>query len=318
MQENIINVDKISKTFLNKNAEKKAIDSVSFKIKSGEITGYIGKNGAGKSTMIKILCGILTPSCGKATVKGITPYKNRIKNAQNIGAVFGQRTQLWWDLPLIDSYNILRKIYKVGKRDFENRLDYFDHAFNISKLFKSLVRTLSLGERMKADIVASMLHNPSVLFLDEPTIGLDYYSKKSMRKVIKDLNSNFGTTIVITTHDMQDIEQLCERVIIVDKGAKLYDDTLRNLKERFGTHKHIKIKNMDQEDAAILLRKLDLPETNYIYDYKKNILELSLDNSMNKSSLQTLLNIIFLFCSPNDITVKDDDIESIIERIHIK
>ncbi|MCK7488135.1 MAG: ATP-binding cassette domain-containing protein [Bacillus subtilis] len=189
---------------------KTAVDNVSFSVNQGEIIGYIGPNGAGKSTTIKILTGILTPSSGSVVVDGLVPYLKRTQNAKKIGVVFGQRTQLWWDLPLNESFTVLKEIYQIPESEYKERLAYFDGLFGLHEFIKQPVRQLSLGQRMKADIVASLLHNPKLLFLDEPTIGLDVIAKENIRKTIHDINKKYNTTVILTTHDLADIEELLQ------------------------------------------------------------------------------------------------------------
>lgn len=242
----MISVTKVSKEVSVKGGKKTIVSDINFEIKEGEIVGYIGPNGAGKSTTIKMLCGIIEPSVGELEVCGITPYKNRIKNGMNIGVVFGQRTQLWWDLPLRDSFKVLREIYRVDKREFEERLEYLAEVFDIKKLFDATVRTLSLGERMKADLVASLLHNPKVLFLDEPTIGLDFASKRKMREAILDINKKYKTTIILTTHDFTDIEELCDRIIVLNKGEIIYDGSMTEVNNKYRTERVLEISENEE------------------------------------------------------------------------
>ena len=199
---------------------KRAVDDISFEINDGEIVGYIGANGAGKSTTIKMMTGILTPTNGIVTVNGIVPYENREKNAKNIGVVFGQKTQLWWDLPISETFSLLKDIYDISDNDFEERMNFFKKVLGLEEFFLNPVRTLSLGQRMRADLAAALIHNPKVIYLDEPTIGLDVVVKESVRKAIKEINKKYGTTIILTTHDLNDIEELCNRIIIIDKGKK--------------------------------------------------------------------------------------------------
>lgn len=208
----------------------KAIDNINLSINEGEIVGYIGPNGAGKSTTIKVLSGILTPDTGVVRINGLDPIIDRKKNAAQIGVVFGQRTQLWWDLPVGDSFDLIKEIYNIPLHDYEERLVELVTLFDLSEVVKSPVRQLSLGQRVKCDIAASLLHNPKVLFLDEPTIGLDAISKKSVRALIKEINSKFNTTIILTTHDMQDISELASRVVLIGAGKVLYDGSISKIK----------------------------------------------------------------------------------------
>ena len=192
---------------------KKAVDDISFQIEDGEIVGYIGSNGAGKSTTIKMMTGILTPTKGNCIINGVDPNKKRKENAQNIGVVFGQRTQLWWDLPLSESFTILKEIYNVSDEEYEKQMKFLNEVLELSEFFDRPVRNLSLGQRMRADLGAALLHNPKVLYLDEPTIGLDVLVKDNIRKAIKEINEKYHTTVILTTHDIGDIEELCTRII---------------------------------------------------------------------------------------------------------
>jgi ABC-2 type transport system ATP-binding protein len=213
---------------------KKAVDNMNFSIAEGEMVGYIGANGAGKSTTIKMMTGILVPTSGKCVVNGIVPYKDRQHNAKQIGVVFGQRTQLWWDLPLTETFSILKEIYDVGDSDYKKRMEFFNEVLEINEFIGSPVRTLSLGQRMRADLAAALIHNPKILYLDEPTIGLDVMVKENIRKAIKGINSEFKTTVILTTHDLSDIEELCDRIIIIDKGKSVYDGGIGDIKDKYG------------------------------------------------------------------------------------
>ncbi|MBQ8597731.1 MAG: ABC transporter ATP-binding protein [Lachnospiraceae bacterium] len=208
-----------------------ALDDVSFTISDGEMVGYIGPNGAGKSSTIKILSGILTPEEGTCLVGGLIPWKNRIEHVKNIGVVFGQRTQLWWDVPVMDSFELLKEIYSVDKSVYRHNLEQLTEMLNLSDLLKTPVRQLSLGQRMRCEIAASLLHDPKILFLDEPTIGLDAVSKLAVRDFILKLNKEKKTTVILTTHDMQDIEALTNRVILIGKGKVLLDGTIDDIKK---------------------------------------------------------------------------------------
>ncbi|MEV7584125.1 ABC transporter ATP-binding protein [Streptomyces erythrochromogenes] len=207
----------------------RAVDGISFTVARGEMVGYIGPNGAGKSTTIKMLTGILTPSGGRLRVAGIDPARERVRLAQRIGVVFGQRTTLWWDLPLKDSYGLMRRMYRVPKARFEENLERCVDRLDLGELLDVPVRQLSLGQRMRGDIAAALLHDPDVLYLDEPTIGLDVVSKAKVRGFLRQLNEERGTTVLLTTHDLQDIEQLCERVMVIDHGRLMYDGALGGL-----------------------------------------------------------------------------------------
>ncbi|MFF4753104.1 ABC transporter ATP-binding protein [Streptomyces sp. NPDC002514] len=209
----------------------RAVDSISFTVARGEMVGYIGPNGAGKSTTIKMLTGILTPSGGRLRVAGIEPARERRRLAQRIGVVFGQRTTLWWDLPLIDSYRLVHRMYRIPDRRYRENLDRCVELLELADLLDVPVRQLSLGQRMRGDIAAALLHDPEVLYLDEPTIGLDVVSKAKVREFLRSLNADRGTTVLLTTHDLQDIEQLCSRVMVIDHGRLVYDGPLTGLHE---------------------------------------------------------------------------------------
>lgn len=216
----------------------KALDDVSFSIGEGEMVGYIGPNGAGKSSTIKILCGILVPDSGTCTVNGYTPWQERIRYVREIGVVFGQRSQLWWDVPVIDSFELLRDIYTIPKETYENNVEELTSLLNLSDLLRTPTRQLSLGQRMRCELAASLLHSPKVLFLDEPTIGLDAVSKLAVREFILKLNQMQKTTVILTTHDMQDIEALTSRIILIGKGKILIDGSLSDIKSDGGDIDH--------------------------------------------------------------------------------
>ena len=219
-----------------------ALKDVSFSVDKGELVGYIGPNGAGKSTTVKILSGILTPDGGEATVGGLVPWKERKEHVKNIGVVFGQRSQLWWDVPIVDSYSLLKDIYRIPKRDYDSRLKELSEALQLEPLMRTPLRLLSLGQRMRAELCGSLLHRPELLFLDEPTIGLDAVSKLALRDFLKWENKEYGTTIMLTTHDMEDIAALCSRVMVLGHGQKLFDGKLPDLLERFDTVRNVRVK----------------------------------------------------------------------------
>ncbi|WP_228447075.1 ABC transporter ATP-binding protein [Streptomyces paludis] len=231
----------------------RAVDSLSFRVARGEMVGYIGPNGAGKSTTIKMLTGILTPSAGRLRVAGIDPSRERTRLAQRIGVVFGQRTTLWWDLPLIDSYRLMHRMYRVPDARFRVNLERCVELLDLGALLDVPVRQLSLGQRMRGDIAAALLHDPEVLYLDEPTIGLDVISKAKVRGFLRDLNAERGTTVLLTTHDLTDIEQLCERVMVIDHGRLLYDGSPSGLHE-VGESERTLVIDLERE-----LPPIDLP-----------------------------------------------------------
>jgi ABC-2 type transport system ATP-binding protein len=216
--------------------EIEALKGVSFKINEGEVVGYIGPNGAGKSTTIKVMSGILVPDSGKCEILGRTPWNDRIEHVKNIGVVFGQRSQLMWDIPVIDSFELLRDIYRVPQKEYKTNLDILTGIFDLDGILGTPVRQLSLGQRMRCEITASLLHSPRLLFLDEPTIGLDAVSKVAVRKFIKEINREKGVTVILTTHDMGDVEALTDRVLLIGKGQILFDGSFTNLKSRYNTY----------------------------------------------------------------------------------
>lgn len=239
--------------FVREHTNVKALNDISFSINEGEIVGYIGPNGAGKSTTIKVMSGILVPDFGSCSIMGYTPWKDRAAYVKNIGVVFGQRSQLWWDVPVIDSYELLRDIYKIPAETYKANLDMLVDTLELHNLINTPVRQLSLGQRMRCEIAASLLHSPKILFLDEPTIGLDAVSKIAVRQFIKTINKEKGVTVILTTHDMSDIEALAERILMIGKGALLYDGTLNDLRNRFGTHRTITV------DYREHLQPVDIP-----------------------------------------------------------
>ncbi|MGL4336580.1 MAG: ABC transporter ATP-binding protein [Turicibacter sp.] len=295
---------------------KTAVNQISFDISKGEIVGYIGANGAGKSTTIKMMTGILTPSSGTVTVDGIIPYENREKNAKDIGVVFGQRTQLWWDLPLSETFSLLKDIYDVSDEDFNERMAFLNEVLELKSFLLSPVRTLSLGQRMRADIAAALIHNPKVIYLDEPTIGLDVIVKENVRRAIKVINQKYGTTIILTTHDLNDIEELCKRIIIIDEGKKLYDGSLEEIKNKYGymttldiqTKKHIRVAELD------LNEKLSLSEEDLVVTSDDN--KLSVTFNKTKTSASDVMFHIMNEYRVLDFTVKETSIEDIIKKIY--
>ena len=231
-----------------------ALKDVSFEIEKGELVGYIGPNGAGKSTTVKILSGILVPDSGTVRVGGRTPWENRKDHVSHIGVVFGQRTQLWWDVPLLDSYSLLKDIYRVPEEKYRKRLDELTGTLQLGDLLRTPLRLLSLGQRMRAELCGSLLHSPELLYLDEPTIGLDAVSKLALRDFLRWENAEKGTTILLTTHDMEDIAALCSRVMVLGHGSKLYDGGLQDLLSQYDTTKTVQVEehqNIDQVIAAM-------------------------------------------------------------------
>ncbi|MBA4495321.1 ATP-binding cassette domain-containing protein [Paenactinomyces guangxiensis] len=286
---------------------KEAVCDLSFQIGEGECVGYIGPNGAGKSTTIKMLSGILHPTSGNVLIMGYSPQRDRKKLARLFGIVFGQRTQLWWDLPLRDSYEILRQMYKVSANAYRNFLEQYDHLLGIGDFLETPVRKLSLGQRMRADLAAALIHDPPVLFLDEPTIGLDVVAKKRMREFLKEMNEKQKKTILLTTHDMDDIEYLCNRVIVINHGKIILDGTLKQLQKLIGLPSmiHIKYKNHPLEKPLPLSEKVVVrgDEVTILYD-------------RNKTSVPALLAQVSSWGELLDIQMTEPGIEEIIQRIY--
>ncbi len=294
-----------------------AVDDVSFEIAPGEIVGYIGANGAGKSTTIKMMTGILTPTAGTIRVDGIVPYEKRRENAGKIGVVFGQRTQLWWDLPVNESLTLLRDIYGVTKAEYQARFAFLDQVLGLSEFLMSPVRTLSLGQRMRADLAASLIHRPKVLYLDEPTIGLDVIVKEKVRTAIKELNREYGTTIVLTTHDLNDIEELCKRIIVIDSGRLVYDGTLEDLRMRYGRTRTVRLHladgtKFDPQPLELDLRTLDPSSETRLVDGE---LAVSFDRSV--AGVAAIVQRIMNHCEVLDYAISETRIEEIVKRIYL-
>ena len=277
---NYIHVDHLQKTFIVRKKretgrllrEKEtvfALRDLSFVIEKGELVGYIGPNGAGKSTTVKILSGILTPDSGNVSVDGRIPWESRREHVRNIGVVFGQRMQLWWDVPILDSYGLLKEIYRIPDADYRQRLKELTEALQLENLLRTPLRQLSLGQRMRAELCGSLLHRPGLLFLDEPTIGLDAVSKLALRDFLRWENREHGTTILLTTHDMEDIAALCSRVMVLGHGQKLYDGDLPALLEKYDTSRTVTVRFEDPEtmpalpEEAVLSREGDLVKVVY-------------------------------------------------------
>ncbi len=284
-----------------------AVNNINFNIKKGEIVGLIGLNGAGKSTTIKMLTGILYPSSGKVIVNNKEPYKNRKENASNIGVVLGSKSQLWWNIPLIQSFSVLKSIYRISDNDYNNNIKNFCEILDIKKYINSPVRELSLGQRMRAEIASSLLHNPEILYLDEPTIGLDVIAKESIRKFIKENNKINNTTVILTTHDMNDIEELCDRIIIMDKGKIIYDGSIYSLRNQFKYSGFISVE-LDKEISDFYIDKnvfiTNSGTRKQIYYNKQEIASIDIINDISSKY------------SVTDISIKEIDLEYIIKNIH--
>ena len=301
--------------FNREKVKKVAVDDISFSIADGEIVGYIGSNGAGKSTTIKMMTGILRPTSGEITVNGIDPGENRKENASNIGVVFGQRTQLWWDLPLSESFTILKEIYDVSDEDYKTRMEFINGVLELSDFFDRPVRTLSLGQRMRADLGAALLHNPKVLYLDEPTIGLDIVVKDNIRKAIRQINEQYNTTVILTTHDIGDIEELCSRIIIIDEGRKIYDGTLQHLRDTYGTHRILRME-VHHEPQSELWETLGVSAEDCVstYDAQRKTLEVRFDK--NKLHAPRILAAVMQETDVSDVQIIETDLAQIVKQIY--
>ena len=268
-----------------------AVKNVSLSIDRGEIIGYLGPNGAGKSTTIKIMTGVLEPTSGEILVNGTVPYKNRTKNAENIGVVFGQRSQLWWSLPLIESFKLLRDIYMVPEQEYKDTLELYSSLVDMSPILHKTVRQMSLGQRTLSDILAAFLHNPDIVFLDEPTIGLDVAMKSKIRDLIKGLNQEKGTTVILTTHDMGDVDALCKRIVIIDKGMKIYDNDIDHLKTYFGSYRTLRMRLSD-----------DTWEERVIDESKEDVMDVIMKKQKE--------------CKIKDIQLQEISTEEVIKKIY--
>ena len=297
---------------------KTAVDDISFSIDTGEIVGYIGSNGAGKSTTIKMMTGILVPTKGTCTVAGINPSRSRKENAQNIGVVFGQRTQLWWDLPLSESFTILKEIYNVSDTAYAEQMEFLNRVLALQDLFDRPVRTLSLGQRMRADLGAALLHNPKVLYLDEPTIGLDLVVKDNIRKAIKEINEKYQTTVILTTHDIGDIEELCSRIMIIDEGRKIYDGSLCELKDTYGTKRKVsmEVKQPEKIKGLCLHELLGVQETECSMALNLENSTLSVTFDKHKLQVPQLLSAVMAVAEVKDIQIQETELAEIVKEIY--
>jgi ABC-2 type transport system ATP-binding protein len=284
-----------------------AVDGINFTIHKGELIGYLGPNGAGKSTTIKMLTGLLVPTSGDLAVNGRVPWRDRIEHVAGIGAVFGQRTTLWWDLPVIESLELLQYVYKVQRSTFNRNLEEFTELLELGPFLGNPVRTLSLGQRMRADIAAALLHDPAILFLDEPTIGLDVVAKERIRGFITHVNRSHGTTVVLTTHDLSDVEKLCERVLIIDHGKLLFDGALNELKTRFGGRRELVVDLAEDYDdvtvpgAEVIAR--DGPRVSYAFD-------------RDELTASELIHRVSGLYRIRDLEVREPQIEATVRRIY--
>lgn len=290
----------------------RAVDQISFDIFPGELVGYIGKNGAGKSTTIKMLTGVLVPTQGQIYVNGLIPHQHRAENGQNIGVVFGQRTQLKWDIPVMESFRLLKEIYGVGTAVYNRNMEIFANVLGIDNLLTTPVRKLSLGQRMKCDLAASFLHNPKIIYLDEPTIGLDVLAKENIRTFIKTMNAEQNTTVILTTHDLEDIESICRRTIIIDSGRIVYDGSIDAIKSRFGKYKTLNIEvknNLHQENKQVIF-----PNGVIVLEMDKHHVRLQLNRE--ETSITEITKILVDHYDISDLSIEEVGIGAIVKQIY--
>jgi ABC-2 type transport system ATP-binding protein len=296
--------------------DKVAVDRVSFIIEPGEMVGYIGVNGAGKSTTIKLLTGILQPSGGQVRVLGRDPHRQRVANAQEIGVVFGQRSQLWWDLALIESLNLVAKIYNVSPLRYKLLLDRFSETLQLKELLHIPIRNMSLGQKMRSELAATLIHEPKVVYLDEPTIGLDLIVKERIRDFIKEQNRENGTTVILTTHDLGDIEELCRRVIIIDSGRIIYDGPLSTIKERFGKYRTLTFEtareNVEQDGQIDLPDGVELVRNGFQPGERKLVLRFDRTLTTASKVASALMDQVEVV----DFSLAEPDLSSIIKQIY--
>ncbi len=286
-----------------------AVDDVSFSVDAGEMLGYVGPNGAGKSTTIKMLTGVLVPTAGDVRVAGLVPSRDRVTLARRIGVVFGQRSLLWWDLPLADSFDLLRHVYKVDSHAHRARLDECIELLQLDEFISTPVRQLSLGQRMRGELTAALLHNPELLFLDEPTVGLDVVSKDRVRTFLADLNARHGTTVLLTTHDLDDIERLCSRLLIIDHGHVIYDGGLDALRDKYGTERTLVI-DLAESAAPIAVAAAEVVKV----DGPRQWLRFRRDDT---TAAELIADIAARY-PLRDLTLEEPAIEDIVRRIYVE
>jgi ABC-2 type transport system ATP-binding protein len=291
--------------------DKVAVEGVSMSLDEGELVGYIGPNGAGKSTTIKMLTGILVPTSGTVRVAGLVPYEQRKRNARNIGVVFGQRSQLYWDLPLIESFELLRAIYGIKPDRYRANLDHFTEILELGPFLRTPVRQLSLGQRMRGDFAAAMLHDPRVVFLDEPTIGLDVVAKEAIREFVARVNRDRGTTFILTTHDLADVERLCRRIVLIDRGTLVYDGEIDALRDRYGTHRTLVVTLCEPEPVDRI--EVDGVE---VESREGDVWRLRFDR--RTIGAETVIRRVADRYCVSDLTLEEPALESIIRRIYLE
>ncbi len=289
--------------------ESVAVDRVDMAVDAGEIVGYIGPNGAGKSTTIKMLTGILVPTAGEIAVAGLVPHENRFQNARNIGVVFGQRSQLYWDLPLRDSFELLRAIYSVPRDRFARNLRHFSEILDLDRFMDTPVRQLSLGERMRGDFAAALLHDPKIVYLDEPTIGLDVVAKDAVRTFIAEVNRELGTTVILTTHDLADVERLCRRIVLIDEGRIIYDGPVERLRSEYGTHRTLVI-TLAAAEADIAFDHAEVTQ------HEGNVVHLRFDR--RTITAEALVRRVMERYAITDLAIIEPEIETIVRRIYLE
>lgn len=295
--------------FSRKYTKTVAVNDISLEIPDGQIVGYIGSNGAGKSTTIKMMCGILTPTSGHVYINGLEPYKKRKEIAKDIGVVFGQKTQLWWDIPVIETFKVLKEIYLISDEDYKERIEFLEEALDLHSYMNQPVRTLSLGQRMRADLAAAWLHNPKILFLDEPTIGLDIWVKDKIREAIKLMNKKYNTTVILTTHDMDDISTLCERIIMIEKGSIIYDGSIADIKKKFGDLRTINISYSSNFD------NIEFNNFDNRVSYEKTIDNLIIKFNADDISLEEVVEYIFHTLHAVDMKITEISLEDVVKNI---
>ena len=292
--------------------KKEAVKDVSFQIAEGEMVGFVGPNGAGKSTTIKMLAGILYPDAGEISVGGRIPYRQRKQYVGNIGVVFGQKSQLQWDLPVIDSFELLKAIYRIPEETYKENLVRFTEMLDMKDFLTQPVRQLSLGQRMRADIVAALLHSPDIVFFDEPTIGVDVVGKETIREFIKELNERDKITMLFTTHDMQDIEKTCNRLLIIDKGEKVYDGSLVGIRKQYGTTRTLELELQTESNLS------PIPNVTITQPDASNRRKWQLQFEQNEVQMQELMSSLLSQYQVRDLNVTEPEIETIIRKIYNK